>query len=572
MNKALRIRWFYEYVSMKNFFFVLVFWFLVCKLPLNAMPDIPKIEIKSIKGRSFTIKFKSLTSYNLFSLDLSTDNHFIKYPSGTIQGSEYDVLKNVYFIISFDTINIEGLQYSSVYYLRLRSIGIDGASRYTSTYKIRTNSFSERIIFERNPSDSLVLSTTVTNYSKRGDKIFSIEDLDGDGLKDVVAIEDDSNRFVWFRNIDGNYESTPNIIGTTNSYIFVTLDVENDGDVDIVFGSRPIFGAHDIYPNHGITLLLNDGDGNFNRTTIKTSKAIAPLDMEVIDVDGDTYKDIILSNSRPNSYSTPVFEYNGSSPSQRNDGELILLKNDYGIFHEEKIDGLESNDPGLNNWDNNFSLYREIEVGDIDCDGDEDIVTLVGASSSSKFGYRKYLNDGTGKFSREYMFTHLAIVSAFNLVDYNEDGYLDIVLGTYNFDIFQQNRVRSQYVSVAKNNGHGSFSTPQKIGKYCCFDNLSGKEFYRGVKEIDVVKPIGIIQAGTHGMDYRSISGEINDIGFKNIGGPSPREKIGYHFYSVKIDDIDSDGSWDLVVGSNSKKLEIYRNSYLFKSNPQTNY
>jgi hypothetical protein len=86
-----------------------------------------------------------------------------------------------------------------------------------------------------------------------------IGDFDGDGDRDLITTGASDNHCMFLRN-QGNLSFSVDTISTWATNGLVTLDYENDGDLDFVATNSPL-------QRFGITVFLNDGMGHFTEKT-----------------------------------------------------------------------------------------------------------------------------------------------------------------------------------------------------------------------------------------------------------------------------------------------------------------
>src|SRR5690606_32388484 len=119
-------------------------------------------------------------------------------------------------------------------------------------------------------------------------------DIDGDGLKDIVAADYDGNKIVWFKNIDnqGNF-STQNIISVWEMSIksVELIDIDRDGDLDIL-----------AVTNSEVKWFENDGYGNFSNVHIVEPDNYSLMSAFYVDINGDGFEDIITFASNNGIY------------------------------------------------------------------------------------------------------------------------------------------------------------------------------------------------------------------------------------------------------------------------------
>ena len=182
-------------------------------------------------------------------------------------------------------------------------------------------------------------------------------------------------------------------------------DVDNDGDLDIVVAN---------VRKEADTLLLNQGDGFFKDESYRLliTNTEASTDVEFADIDGDGDLDLGIAKS-----------------GFRGGGQCRILLNDgNGIFHDNTLLRM----PVL------LASSRDLDFGDVDGDGDVDIVlanVYVFGSDASRQN-RVFINNGYGFFTDEtlmpdgsaYRFpVDNASTRSVTLGDVDNDGDLDII-------------------------------------------------------------------------------------------------------------------------------------------------
>jgi hypothetical protein len=170
-------------------------------------------------------------------------------------------------------------------------------------------------------------------------------DLDGDGDVDLVASLRRDNKFVWFKNLDGEGTFSTQQVLSDSSLApqgIVPIDYDGDGDLDIV-------GATDTGELHLFQNL--DSMGTFGNAVIFQT-VISFSDFNTADIDGDGDPDLLGANSSFNQVA--IFE--------NLDGRGTFSG---AIFIP--INGDESmNDP------------LTVAAADLDGDGDHDIIAGAG--------------------------------------------------------------------------------------------------------------------------------------------------------------------------------------------------
>ncbi|MFK7926121.1 MAG: FG-GAP repeat domain-containing protein [Bacteroidia bacterium] len=226
----------------------------------------------------------------------------------------------------------------------------------------------------------------------------ALADFDADGDLDIVFVSEDDQINEFYLN-DGKGFFTDvserlGVTGTTNAII--AADFDQDGDLDLAFGN-----AGQNY------LLLNDGKGNFQDQTKKLLPAVLDQtqDLEAGDVDGDGDLDIIAGNE---------------------DQNRLYLNDGTGKF-------TDATEGRLTFWADEREETREADFGDIDGDGDLDLVFAnvvfqVGTLAQN----RLLLNDGKGYFtdvSEQALVQEEPFLSVdADFWDADEDGDLDLFI------------------------------------------------------------------------------------------------------------------------------------------------
>lgn len=180
-------------------------------------------------------------------------------------------------------------------------------------------------------------------------------------------------------------------------------DVDGDGLIDIVVG-RDMGGEPRklmFFRNPG------DGSGDWVGTHLGTTEHAADR-IEVADVSGDDRADIIVTEERP-----------GRQP----DASLYWFEQP-----GDKLTGKWTRHLVITEWSLN-----NLDVGDIDRDGDVDIVTCEHHGRKGTQKLQIFENDGKGNFSEHLIDKGKESHLGARLVDLDNDGDLDIISSTWNY-------------------------------------------------------------------------------------------------------------------------------------------
>ncbi len=338
-------------------------------------------------------------------------------------------------------------------------------------------------------------------------------DVDGDGDIDVLVgsyaapyrllINDGLGRFR--EEGEARLPSVPAASGAA-----ALLDVDGDGDLDAFVGSAS-----------GDQLLVNDGTGNFADASamLLPSGPIVSSRTAIGDLDGDGDVDLVLSTTRASGGHTTLLINSGSgSFTDATDGRIPV----------------------------DADTTTGLALADVDADGDLDILVAKAASSSAGQNLL-FLNDGHGVF-HDATVTNLPLVSdqstAVVFGDVDGDGDPDVLVGA---------RTTSAIPFQTRlwiNDGHGVFTDattadlPFRLGNAtdAAFGDLDGDG------DLDVL-------AGYVAGDHSSRNDVwLNDGGGHFAVAPTlSASPIQDDTYAIALADVDGDGDLDALVGNDEQ-------------------
>ena len=253
--------------------------------------------------------------------------------------------------------------------------------------------------------------TKAAGYNKTGWQGVSVADVNGDGLDDLFLPEQGGlpNR-LYVQNRNGTFDdrsaaAAVDYLERALAGLFVDLD--NDGDPDLVLSSRP-----------AVLVLENDGRGGFARVRYVAGEIPDSNSLSAADYDGDGDLDLYVC-----AYRRAYDERGVASPAPYHDanngGRNVLLRNDGGFRFVDA-----TTEAGLDVNNRRFSLAASWE--DIDGDGDADLYV------ANDYGRNNlYRNDG-GRFvdvAGEAGVEDISSGMSVSWADYNRDGRMDVYVG-----------------------------------------------------------------------------------------------------------------------------------------------
>lgn len=368
-------------------------------------------------------------------------------------------------------------------------------------------------------------------------RAIAVGDLDGDGDRDVVVANSGSLTMTVHEN-DGGF-TLPEVwpAGGFLTKGTASGDVDNDGDLDFVATDSQIH------------VMKSDGAGGYAITSVPafTSSLSFP---HLEDVTGDGFLDLVAS--RGNELAVYANDGAGNFPSLvtwplgsnarglelgdvNGDGALDGVVTSHGGFSSPALvvifgDGAGNFGPPLEFFAESFVGPDELELGDIDLDGDLDVVTAHGSLVGA------WLGNGNGTFAGPFA-TGLGDGGTLDMVlaDFDGDGYLDVA-GTGGGSTFA-----GETLTVALGYGDGEFQPPTT------WNGLFSLQFggARGLGALDADQDGDLdLVAGCYGADDVAL--------FSNDGtgsfGAEQRYGVAGHVLALAIADADGDGLDDVVV------------------------
>jgi FG-GAP-like repeat len=343
----------------------------------------------------------------------------------------------------------------------------------------------------------------ISGYDPNGSdsSLMTVADVNGDGFADVImqgpTINGAPSLAVMLGQANGQLGS-PTITPGLLAGAMVAGDVNGDGSVDIVSAtlnanSSPV-----------ISVLLNDGTGNFTQSSTIPFVGDFPGSLTLVDVDGDGQLDLLFSVNDP--------------------AAIYYLRNlGRGSFAAP----VSLASPAGDN--------QAFAVGDFNGDGRPDIVYVATNPTTNLDQIHLLLNQGGGSFSDQVPPGISGEAGYFAIGDFNRDGFMDIALEPEPPFV----SLSSVAVSVFFGQGNGSFVG----GPTTVFENNSFQTYrliagdFDGDGNLDLAGVNGDTEPGHVVMLWGNGTGNFSS---QRVNGP-----MGFLLASG---DINGDGVPDLIV------------------------
>jgi len=359
------------------------------------------------------------------------------------------------------------------------------------------------LIFAVSPLYSQFSSRNIINENSGIVRIVRSGDFDQDGDMDVVTASFDL--IAWYENIDGQGtfgNPIPIQKGKKQSFALFPADLDGDGMTDLIVS---------FFDDDEVVWYRNLGGGVFSALLPISADLVTARGINAADLDGDGDLDIVMGVT------------NGS-----------------GLYWSENLDGMGTFGSRIT-ISPNISQARTQAVGDIDGDGDLDILT----NSSGNYYLSWFENtDGLGTFTNQHIVDPVGLYTNFvYLFDLDGDEALDILSEKSDLVIWRKN-----------SDGLGNFTNFMIIAD----ETLNPSDAIG--KDVDNDGDLDIVSSFSEG---NTIAWYENTDG---LGGFGPQIIIDPDLQSprtVHTADLDDDGDLDVIsaaLSNEGRELVWYEN------------
>ncbi len=234
-----------------------------------------------------------------------------------------------------------------------------------------------------------------------------VSDFNGDGRNDflICSFGNYLGRLSWFEQLPNGQFDEHVLLDTPGALKAEVLDVNGDGSMD--------FFVLMAQGNEGLFLFTNQGNGDFSvRPLLRFHPAFGSTGFELVDMNGDRFPDVLLTNGDNGEYPSPFKNYHGVR---------IYLNNGHYQFTEALFYPLNG-------------AFKAV-ARDFDGDGDVDVAAIsffADYSRPEETGFVYLQQQGAMQFTAQTVAeARLGRWLTMDAGDVDGNGSLDLVLGSF---------------------------------------------------------------------------------------------------------------------------------------------
>lgn len=374
----------------------------------------------------------------------------------------------------------------------------------------------------------------------------NLADLDNDGDLDLMSASATDDKIAYYLNTNGQGNFGPQqvvveINGTNRPYTIMSIDIDGDGDKDILSASNG---------DDKIAWLENlDGLGNFSAPKTISLQLNYPISVNAADIDGDGDMDVVSEShydrkvgwfenmdGQGSSFIAHIFSPLISSPlvtypmDVDNDGDIDLVSGgDYGLIWYENTNG-QGNFGPIRVINNAAFSIESVRAADLDGDG---LLDLVSADwiDNVLFWHK---NNGGGNFGpQQIISTEISGSLSVIITDLDNDNDQDVLVSSF------EDHSAIWFENI---DGQGTFGPLRAI------NNNTDGSFEVYAKDLDSDGDMDVLIAS---FSSNTIFWHEN-LGNGNFGPELIVSSQVNNTTSVFADDFNNDGKMDVLASSYS--------------------
>ncbi|MFK7980825.1 MAG: FG-GAP-like repeat-containing protein, partial [Saprospiraceae bacterium] len=343
-----------------------------------------------------------------------------------------------------------------------------------------------------------------------------------------------------------------------HSYSFTTADFNQDGNMDIIINYYPARGS--ATKN---LIYLQNANGTFNAPlTYSYNRSFSSL-RGTPDLNGDGYPDLVVTHNVPSSvhvrlnngdgtlgasslYSVTNYSNGVEFADIDGDGDIDMIgrsgnsslsSNRISIFRNKGDGTFDAQETFSTN--NGYGHY--LRLGDLDNDGDVDMIFTTSASFNAIPTFKVYENNGAGSFSLHKSEANPDVRGILPILDFNNDGQKDMI--SFNTDAI----VHLGNTGLDFSLGGGTTLTSEH-GRFHPGD-INGDGF------IDLLNSRTYNGTNWTSFPYKTYLNNGNGA-FTKIDGTLNMKS----FEATRLSDMDNDGDLDYLYVDTDRQIYIAEN------------